>query len=469
MGSQQPWRAVSRTCIGASIAAALLAAGCGGGGGSGGGEAQAQDTPPPAYLQSRITMAEYATTCPATTRDCVYVGDVSMDEAGAATIFWSEGPPFAQPGGYAAMHLPGGGVQGRIWVADSQGVLSALALGNGRFAVLEQETSTWTSALVDWSTPSSPSVSPRVSTLVDRSEQWVSGPGGAFALGTTVASGPIPLGGAATAQGVNVQLPAGYRGLWFSTFDAATSVTPVAWWAFNAAEAGSVQQHVYLARMDLPGGTVPWVVRRSLEAWRSESASFICGTPGQPKLTVGEHGIGNVAVGWIHENASASGCDVFVDGVALTGQGASAFQGPVLGASGGEPVAVWEESDLSGSRLVWRQRNAASGQWSAATRLSSAPFVHLGAHARAPNGALAIAWSGCDTSNADTCVSYVSKYLNGTWSTQQFTERSGLQPYNVRLAINTAGQAIVAWSRIQGEKCSGDASKSCARVSALRF
>ena len=339
MGEAWKWRARWDAHVMVSMALALLAAGCGGGGGGG----AARDSPPPApaYEQARISVAELGA-CGVETARCggMAVGDVFIDDAGEATLFWTEYGSSTQPGLHVASHRLGTGLGSRAHVfalaATEYADLRVLALGDKRFAVVNRAGLAWTSGLVDLSVASSPTVSPRVTTPLDNSAQLVSGFDGPFALGPRVPSGPIALGGAATAQGVNVQLPAGYRSAMDPLLQPPMGVTPAAWWAFSLPDsAGDLR--VQLARVDLTGGNVT-TVERSLETLRPRNSYHCRNTDTTPRLVVGEHELGQAVVGWLDHKLATAGCDVFVNGVALTGEGASANWGPCLGRIGRRPL-----------------------------------------------------------------------------------------------------------------------------------
>lgn len=448
----------------ASIALAILMAGCGGGGSEG------QSEPAPAYEQTRINVAELSGPCDVS---CFWGITAFLDEAGEATVFWNERAPGAQPGWQVAVNDPASlSVRSRAFVSgEIDSDLRPLALGGKRFAAVLRDSPYWTSALVDLTVPTAPTVSARVTTPLNYSSELVSGLDGAFAIGPTVPDGEIALGGNTAARGVNLQLPPGYRNLWWGTIVDAVGLTPAAWWAFNAAPDGAGGQRVQVARVDLSTGNTGEVVE--VPGWFNPTTYIDQCLPSGPKLAVRAYGRGQVSVGWVNNRAGAArGCDILVDGVVMNGPDMEAAGMPALGGSDAGPIAVWGEySDTGGtsrSRVMWRHRDVNTGMWSAPAAISNHALAHLNASGTSLTGALAIAWTGCEDFSSDSCASYVSKFHGGAWTTAQFTAR-GAPVFAPSVAINQNGQVVVAWSDEYNAKCRNHPGKTCPQVWAYRM
>lgn len=461
----------------ALVAGSVWAAvGCGGGGGSPTVPVQAPEAP--AFEKDRIQVSTGATGCSGVGCSGVSASMQSafIDDDGEVTLFWYEDKGNAHTAWYVSTNAPGStATRPRLQLADVQATdLFPLALGGKRFAAVLKESPNWTSALVDLSSASGPVVSPRVATPLNGSSQLIHGLDGTFALGLNALPETFSLGGDAGARSVKVKLPTEYRNLWWGYFSAATTLTPAAWWAFSAAPANSSEQRIYLAQLDLTNGAVTSVESSSKEAWRTHGGSENCMNLTGPRLVLSEFGRGQSAVGWLNYNADATGCDVFVDGVALTSEGASASQGPLLGGSSDGLVAVWSEHSPGWvtERVVWRRRDPATHQWSAVTPFSNQPQVRLDGFATGPGGNLAVAWTACDgAANPNrVCTPYVAKYVKGVWSTQQYMAANTHFGYP-KLAINGAGQAVVAWTigYSYGPECLGSQARDCAQSYAYRF
>ncbi len=446
------------------MTAAALLAGCGGGGGGSEGESPA---PAPAYELARILVSEQTSSCGGD-YVCMWGSRVFLDETGEATVFWRE--VGAQSGWQVAVNDPGSlNVRSRM-LASSEvaSELQPLALSGKRFAAVHRDAGKWTSALVDMSKPTAPSVSERVTMPLDHTAEMITGLDGAFAMGPNVVDDEISLGGDAIARGVNRPLPDGYSNLWWGTVEDAVGVTPTALWAFNALKAGSTVQGVHLTRVDLQTGDVGEVTE--VPGWYRPGSYVDQCLPFGRKLAVKPYGRGQIAVGWVNNRADAPrGCDVLVDGVVMNTPGWSGSGLPALGGSDAGPVAVWQEYGSDGRlRVLWRQRNTSTGTWSSAAPISDQFAVRLIGSATSPSGILAIAWSGCSSSMHDSCASYVSKYDGGVWTTSQFTA-PGSDAFSVSMAINWRGQAIIVWVDEYGMKCSNNTSNVCPRTFAYRF
>jgi hypothetical protein len=456
-------------CI--ALALSTLLAACGGGGGGGAGE------PPPVSVQAHIHVAELGGACTDTSWDCVHVGSVFIDNAAEVTMFWHERAPSSQPGWHVASHLPGDTrTRNAAYVsADLASTLQPLSLGAKRFAAVQRDTPNWTSALVDLSVPSAPYVSPRAPTPITGSRAvLISGPDGALAFGTDVPSGSFSLGGSATARGVKVAPPPGYANGWWSVFAPATGVIPTVWWAYlNSTQTDSTPElRLHLARIDASGGSAVEDRRVTMDTWRQSSIPD-CSTLGGAPVLVREYGRGQVAVGWRNVNAPWTGCDVVMDGKVINDSTNHVVEGPAMAGSVAGLVAVWSETDLAGDlapprRIMWRRLDASTAQWTAPERLNSHRFAMLHTSATGPGGSLAIAWRGCTSPDVDTCTEYVSKHVDGRWSTEQYLPR-GKGVGAPQVAINSNGQAVVVWATIYDAPCSADPVKACPSVFAYRF
>ena len=457
--------------LGFALALCTLLAACGGGGGN-----PPPLEPPPVFVQSRIGVAELGGACVETSRDCLFTGGVFIDDDAEVTVFWHERPPSGQPGWHVATHQSGDtSIRNATYVSanmDSQ--LRPLPLGTKRFAAVQQDTPNWTSALVDLSMPSTPYVSPRVSTpMTSQSSALISSLDGLFVIRGNVPNGSFSLGGSATARSVNVKFPPGYVNPWWDAFAPATGVTPSFWWAFNSAQTDSrLEQRLHLARVDASDGSVLDVQRVTKDAWRQSSIPD-CSTFGGAPVLIREYGRGQVAVGWRNVNTPWTGCDVVVDGEVLNDGTTHVITGPAMAGSAAGLVAVWLERDLADNPapqqyIVWRHRNASTAQWTTPVRLSNQPFTWLHSSATGPSGTLTIAWRGCASTFVDSCTEYVSKYVNGQWSTEQYLAL-GKGVAGPEVAINSKGQAVVTWATIYDATCSADPAKMCPRVFAYRF
>lgn len=449
-------------------------AGCGGGGG-GGENVPVQATQTAAFEKERIQMPTDDQACsqPGCTSVNINVNSAFIDDDGEVTLFWYQGKGNGNRVWYVSTNALGStAARSRLQLADIplSPELLPLPLGGKRFAAVLTGKPNWTSALVDLSSASAPVVSPRVTTPLDGTSQLIHGLDGTFALGQSVPPGNFSLGGDATARSLKVKLPTEYSNLWWHYFSAATTLTPTAWWAFSAAPINSSEQRIYLAKLDLTDGAVTSVESSSKEAWRTRGGSESCMALNGPQLVLNEFARGQAAVGWLNYNADATGCDVFVDGIALTSDRASASRGPALGGSPDGLVAVWSERSLSTSalRIMWRRRDPATNQWSEATSFSDQPLAHLDAYVTGPGGNLAMAWAACSGNATTVCTPYVSKYVKGVWTTQQYAAADS-NPAWPRLAINAAGQAVVAWTNSYDPKCHSGEARNCLQAYAYRF
>jgi hypothetical protein len=471
-GRKQPQRGGigARGVVAAAVA--LWGVGCGGGGG-GGGEA---GNPPSPFDQARIDVVQLSGDCTDKTWDCLYAGGVFIDNEAEVTIFWHERAPSAQPGWHVATHLPGGTrMRSRAYVsADIGADLQPLALGPRRFAAVQRDKPNWTSALVDLSDPSAPTVSARVPTPITGHADLMNSMDGTLAVETYLPGGSFSLGGAATALGIKAEVPPGYELPGWRAFAPASGVTPSVWWAFNSALTQAPREwNVYLARVALEDGSAT-SVRRVGGQTRLVNAQLDCTNRGEDFVHIREYGShAQVAVGWGSVNAADTGCDAVVDGEVLNDSTAKVLAGPLMAGNAAGLLVVWSENDLGdapapGRRIVWRHLDASTGQWTAPARLSSQPIVRLQARATGPGGTLAIAWQGCESEWVGSCTEYVSKYVGGHWSTAQYLA-SGKTVGWPLLAINANGQAVVAWSDLYDARCDDSPRRICPRTSAYRL
>lgn len=452
----------------AAAAAALWVAGCGGGG-DGGGAANA----PSVFDQARIDVVQLSGDCTDKTWDCLYAGGVFIDNDAEVTVFWHERAPGAQPGWHVATHRPGETrMRSRAYVSPDIGAdLQPLALGSRRFAAVQRDRPNWTSALVDLSDPSAPTVSARVPTPITGHADLMNSMDGTLAVATHLPGGSFSLGGTATALGVKAEVPPGYELPGWRAFAPATGVSPSVWWAFSSALTQAPREwNVYLARVALEDGSATSVLRVGSQT-RLVNTPLDCTNSGQDSVQIREYGShAQVAVGWGSVNASDTGCDAVVDGEVLNDSSAKVLAGPVMAGNAAGLLVVWSENDLGdapvpGRRIVWRHLDASTGQWTAPALLASQPVVRLQARATGPGGTLAIAWQGC---NFGSCTEYVSKYVGGQWSTAQYlaTGKTVVWPL---VAINANGQAVVVWTDLYDARCSDSPRSICPRTSAFRM
>lgn len=458
----------------ASIAGfAWIVAGCGGGGGSANTATQVQPSEAPSFERERIQVSTFGPACIGV--DCLFMDSAFIDDDGEVTLFWYEGMR-GSGGWYVTSNVPGStAVQTARRLADAPSGgdnLQPLALGGKRFAAVLPDTQNWTSALVDLSTAADPVVTPRVATPLNGYSQLIHGLDGNFAMSFSndAPTGTFSLGGNTQAQSVKVQRPKEYTNYGSQHFAAATALMPTAWWAFTATPAGTDKKHAYLALVDLDSGTATVLQDTLIKTWEVRTGNRDCTNFYGRDFIVQEFARGQAAVGRLDYNPDTAFCDVFVDGVALAGDRASADRGPALGGSSDGLVAVWQESSLTQGtpRIVWRRRDAATGQWTAPTLMGTQAALRLTSYTTGPGGNLAIAWEGCDGPVNPVCIPYVSKYVRGVWSTQQYAA-AGSNPSWPRLAINVSGQAVVTWTNSYDGKCSRASAENCLHAYAYRF
>lgn len=436
--------------------------------GGGGGGASEASQPLRAETQGATVVTEVPQPCGTISLDCLFNARVLISSNGEFSALWREVGSDGRYGWRAASVAPGeSSVRSRVTLAaDSTTVLAPMDLGNRRFAALsvyEPELASW---VFDLSGAPQGQASARTGLGLDNSATLINGMDGAFVLGASVTNGTVDLGGSVSAPSVQLQLPAALRNLWPGSVAPAKSLTPAAWWAFAAAPQSSPEQRVYLASVQLPGGDVEFVEERSTRPLRLRGGGP---DPCVIKPTVEVLAPGAAAVVWVENNASATGCDVVVDGVAVNDPAASALMPAVSGSPEGL-VAVWLERNPSpptqySSRLVWRRRDSVTGQWSPITSFSSGPISTLMGYASGPGGTMAVAWSDCG-SFAGSCRPFLSKYVHGAWTTVPFENPSG---GGTAVAINAQGDAVAVWLNNTGWACTNDASKTCNRVIARRF
>ena len=456
-------RAANRSATGISTvlwSAAIALSACGGGG-RGGDDPAAAPAPPPApsaYEAARIPVRGDDTPCESSTSTCALFDAVFVNEAGVATLFWEEDPT-GKPAWHVAAHRPGEpAVSERVFVSEPLGHRQIVPLDSHRFAVLtlSNDLSEWVSNVVDSST-ATPTVSPQTRTSLAGHiyPALIASEGRLYAVATGISARSYPLDGSGTAaQGVLAKLPPD----WGHTGAAATSVMPSAWWAYIAGQPSVPGYSVQLSRLDFESGTLTPPEARSTGE-----------LPHPGELTIGEHAIGQVTVGWL-EHSDDGSRNVRVDGQRLNAAGTVGKAGPVLGGSQAGPVVAWEEGAAGentawGQRLVWQHKDLRTGAWSLAAPLSSSPKVRTLALAAGPRGTMAIAWTGCTETGWD-CASHVSRFVDGAWHTTQFTDVYWAA-IEARVAINSKGEGVVAW--LGQAVCPSNPKALCDRLSIHRF
>lgn len=360
--------------------------------------------------------------------------------------------------------------------------VEAAALGNRRYAVIRLSGDDRTSAVVDLSSPDSPSLSAPVTLSMLRNAQVVSTPAnGAFIVGPDVPAGAINMGGGITAQGRPIETPDGYKSLWWSAFSPLEG-GPTAWWVFSASKidplnAFASDPRIYLGLLALDDGWLGTLEDRIGATWNENSNNpYQCADYNSPRIDVSDYGKLRAVVGWTQRKATADeGCEIVVDGQTLTEISATSFGKPILGGTDAGPLAIWEEHDVADksnvrSRIVWQARDDRTGTWGITSRLSAMHTrAEITSRATAPGGLVAFTWLGCDDNNRSRCTSYLTKVVQGVWSTQSLGTRGPTTRYSTQVAINTRGEAIAIWSFDMGEGCTQAQSEKCARIFGFRF
>jgi hypothetical protein len=222
----------------------------------------------------------------------------------------------------------------------------------------------------------------------------------------------------------------------------------------------------YIVDQRLSTGALLPPLKVSTQPLVLENSSLICRDMEVEPAAYVDSGPALYALPWRQLNAAGDACELYVNSRRVSDGTRSVFAYRINADRNGI-TAVWDERpSTSNGRVLWSRFDAITSTWSTPAGLSTLLPASTGVNqqisglARGPGGTMAVVWS----SSADPAVSYLSKYVNGAWTTVQ----ASAQATGARAtAINAAGQGVSVFERQFA--CAANPIGGCIDLAVYRF